>query len=62
MNDQYQHNAKYDIAVMNSVNTLRLGMSKIFVHQTVDLLCNIHTMQRVLNVTIEIARCYNLMN
>ena len=57
MTDQYQHNGKYDIAVMNSVNTLRL-----FVHQIVDLLCNIHTMQRVLNVTIEIARCYNLMN
>ena len=62
--DQYQHNAKYDIAVINSVNTLRLGTRNfdIFVHQTVDLLCNIHTMQRVLNETIEIARCYNLMN
>ena len=55
-NDQYQHNAKYDIAVINSVNTLRLGT------RNVDLLCNIHTMQCVLNETIEIAHRYNLMN
>ena len=47
MNDQYQHSAKYNIAVMNSVNTLRLGTR---------LLCNIHTMQCLLNETIEIAR------
>ena len=61
-NDQYQHNAKYDIAVINSVNTLRLGTRNFDIHQTVDLLCNIHTMQRVLNETIEIAHRYNLMN